>query len=385
MKTKIFERIGNYLKGRNNQDIFLSEKFNKFFMLEDYLFCGKMIDQGYKATYSEKNQLNKAILTKLENSEYQYEDIKQFHFLTEQTRMEGLIRLVPVFIDYNPHTRYENSVNYSITTKLLSQDKKLEKEDFLIQEMKCNKLMVLNTTKDYIKYYKKYYKSGLNSVGDYYGCYDPAEVNEKKIKLEKLIYLNILMIKNGLYNSEDINQIKNLFEDLNNYIEKKTEPTFQTGSYIRVGKAAINMFVKTLIFSNNDNEKENVEYLLGKTKSSYINNKLLVINEDYERENLPLKAKEKIENIEKIAHKINTEETIQFIESRIPIILNKYYSIDKNYRTILKNIEGFNAEELMQQSLDNIETMLIAKQQDNNYDLLSELSVENRKLKKTSI
>ena len=44
-------------------------------------------------------------------------------------------------------------------------------------------------------------------------------------------------------------------------------------------------------------------------------------------------------------------------------------------------MEGFNAQELMLQSLDNIEKILLAKKEDNNIDLLSELSIENRKIK----
>jgi len=107
----------------------------------------------------------------------------------------------------------------------------------------------------------------------------------------------------------------------------------------------------------------------------------LINQEEYSIDKLPLEAKNKISHIQKVITELNSEETTQFFNERLPVILKKYFSIDEEYRTSLKNVEGYNAQELMLQALDNIEKLVTAKKEDNNVILISELSIENRKLR----
>ena len=46
-------------------------------------------------------------------------------------------------------------------------------------------------------------------------------------------------------------------------------------------------------------------------------------------------------------------------------------SIDKEYRTTLKNVQGYNAEQLMEQSLDNLGSIFEKKNIDNNQEALN--------------
>lgn len=65
----------------------------------------------------------------------------------------------------------------------------------------------------------------------------------------------------------------------------------------------------------------------------------------------------------------------------LPTVLEKFTSIHSDYRTSLKNIEGKNPEELMQESLNNIERKLTEYLEDINLDKVSDLSITQRVIK----
>ena len=53
---------------------------------------------------------------------------------------------------------------------------------------------------------------------------------------------------------------------------------------------------------------------------------------------------------------------------------NNYFfseKFDKEYRTTLKNVQGYNAEQLMEQSLDNLGSIFEKKNIDNNQEALN--------------
>jgi len=65
----------------------------------------------------------------------------------------------------------------------------------------------------------------------------------------------------------------------------------------------------------------------------------------------------------------------------LPNVLNKFISIHPDYRTSLRNVEGKNPEELMQESLNNIERKLNEYLEDINLDKVSDLSIAQRVIK----
>lgn len=100
---------------------------------------------------------------------------------------------------------------------------------------------------------------------------------------------------------------------------------------------------------------------------------------NYSVNNLPLQAKETIEVIKNLSIKlgehsenisVDQQMTIKnILEKRVPEILQKYLSIDREYRTSLKNSYGKNAENLMQEALLNYKNKLD--------DLLKEVNENN--------
>lgn len=66
------------------------------------------------------------------------------------------------------------------------------------------------------------------------------------------------------------------------------------------------------------------------------------------------------------------------LDKRIPEILSKYLTIDPDYRTNLKNVEGKNAQELMIESLDNIASLFNSMYKDINQEAIHALSATNR-------
>lgn len=390
MKINLFNNISKnvseFFTKRTKEEMYFSKKFNNFITVEDYLFCIKMMDEGYTPSDFERKQINEIILNKLQNNDYNYNDIRFLKSLDDRTRIEGLLKAVP-YIETSFKSCNRNSINFSLTTKMINKETSLHQEEFIMTELDGNKKIVLETTKEWIKYSKKMYRKGLDSHGDYCN-YNRQEHNYRTEKLEKLINLNIFIIRAGLYIPEEINELKQHFESLNKYIERKTSKKYSPGSFATIGKDMIEGFAKTLTNYSHKSDIESKEDLLRQIKSYSTRNKSLseeikdLINqEDYSMDKLPVEAKNKINNIQKVITEINSEETTKFFNERLPVILKKYFSIDEEYRTSLKNVEGYNAQELMLQALDNIEKLVTSKKEDNNVILISELSIENRKLK----
>jgi hypothetical protein len=135
--------------------------------------------------------------------------------------------------------------------------------------------------------------------------------------------------------------------------------------------------------------------LLDKVKKnyslSYFND---TINKDIQHNNTIINnelSKQAIQILEQINTKyFNIKEStdlnyetiqIDILYEKLPDIIKKFILIDKEYREILHNVEGKNAESLMIESLENINTTL-----DNfiiglNNDRLSNLSVSQRHIK----
>ncbi len=70
---------------------------------------------------------------------------------------------------------------------------------------------------------------------------------------------------------------------------------------------------------------------------------------------------------------------------RLPEIIGKFLSIDTDYRTSLKNIEGKNAQELMMESLGSIKNNIKQLTLESENKKLNELSVTNRYVKNINL
>lgn len=113
-------------------------------------------------------------------------------------------------------------------------------------------------------------------------------------------------------------------------------------------------------------------------------------------ESLTTEMKEVIENIsceiEKIQKKENgqyskvyKEEIYKLVEETLPNVIKKYLSIDEEYRNTLKNIEGKYPSDLLLESLNNIYQQVNMMNQCMNEEKVSNLSIDNRKIKQKII
>lgn len=375
----IQEDILNKFKTKEQQ--YFYEQFNQYLQVEDALFCYDLLNEGLKASLIQENKLKIILEKKIENKEYSYQDIKSFKNISDTDKMRALIYSLPrSYVEYS-HFKNKNAMQHYDRQVL----------DFFNDEKK--KDMFLRLFKENMSQLKSYYKSGLDSLNDF--CEKTYEENETtNEKIQRTLYLCALLIRNDLLKPQEINDCKEIVSNVCDYFIKKTSKSYANSSFNRIGKEALDYFVDNIElmqkdYLTKDNKKEMLMNQLKRytARNTSLNEEIkqLIQKEEYDIEYLPLEAKVKIDTINKIGQELNNKEVSDFLHERLPLILKKYFSIDKEYRTTLKNVEGFNAQELMVQSLDNIEKMILAKKEDNNYDLITELSVENRKLKKTSI
>lgn len=368
-------------KFKTKEDQYFYEQFNQYLQVEDALFCYQLLDEKLKASLYQKNKLQTILEKKIINQSYTYSDIKSLKSIHDKDKMTALLYSMPR--SYVVHTHFKNKDNMQHYDKNVIEFFNNEKKKDLFLKLFKNTMIDL----------KSYYKSGLDSHNDFYK--KTYEENETvKGKTERTLYLCAFLLRNDLLKPEEINSCKEQVVDVCNYLTKKTKPRYRNMSFDKIGKAALDYFIENIElmqkdYLTKDNKKEMLMNQLkrynARNKSLNEEIKDLISKEDYAIENLPLEAQGKIDTINKIGKELNNKEVNDFLHERLPLILKKYFSIDKQYRTELKNVEGYNAQELMIQSLENIEKIILAKKEDNNYDLISELSVENRKLKTKSI
>lgn len=183
---------------------------------------------------------------------------------------------------------------------------------------------------------------------------EQEDIHNKISRLDNCYKLNIL-------NTEEINKLVYL-------IESKVREHYQE-DHMAIIEDIQN---KEQNSSNNLSENEYSNVLNDKTIKNLPNEAIKIINE--------------VKNISsELFHKdINneTKEIINFLlQEKMTEVINKYVSIDSNYRNNLKNVQGKNATELMLESLNVIKESIKHIEKDINEENLKNLSIHTRYLK----
>lgn len=342
----------------------LERDFDKYLEVEDVLFCLEMLDVGYKANKNQTRNLTEIVKLKIFSKELNYEELLKY---SDSFKKETSL-LFPFLFDY---ARKNNELD--------------EKWSNLVNKDTID--MVVENFMKFMLDFKIFYKNGLN-VLDKFENYKQEDLNvyfeqfNTYTKLFKQLYDNGVMegeafmsfskhlehtikeIKsltskeqtmNRSFEKIKIDMLENVRLEMRDYVIRKSDPN-----------AKVEILKKIKKISNESLDK---------------NIKELVVHRNYSVNQLEEENKNQIKLIEQMTDKIDTKEVHEFVNSRLPVILEKYLSIDKEYRQNLKSVEGYNAQELMTQSLDNIIKLLKEKLENKNSDLISELSIENRKLK----
>ena len=146
----------------------------------------------------------------------------------------------------------------------------------------------------------------------------------------------------------------------------------------------------------NDKYSQDIKNLLNKTKGVFSERYIeetaakttQTLAHNYKVHNLPTDTQKLLKEIQGIYsnfnhHKDSLNEDQAFLvnnlfEKRIPEVLQKYFSIDQEYRVTLTNSEGKNAKDLMNESLTNFKNKLSDILENINENKLSELNVTKR-------
>lgn len=126
----------------------------------------------------------------------------------------------------------------------------------------------------------------------------------------------------------------------------------------------------------------NTQTIIEKAQKSLLLKEDSLTNEMKENINNIIKE---IENIKKNENDLYSdeykEEIKKLIDDRLPNVIKKYLSIDEEYRTTLKNIEGKYPSQLLLESLSSIYDRVNQINKSINENKVSNLSIDNRKLK----
>lgn len=366
MRFNFFKNLGFFstddkeLSEEAQKQLFFSEKFDKFYDLNDYIFCLDLINQGYKSSEIQQEKLLKKIEEKIENNELKFIELKKYQFIPNNLRVKS-------FINYQ-YGYSENETNKSDLRDLLNEDK-----------AKAFKQVVSSALIEYFNLYA----SGLNSY-KYFCQYDVVNLNKKKTFLNKSLNNSVLLSQN-IKNEEDTKCISHIVKTLETIlidIERLTSSSYRDNSYKKIGYEELKLFqqkIRESLLTSKSHEEEK-EDILNKLKSFNLNFAKIEIKQEFSINDLPKNAQAKIKEIEKIVNILDNKDQSLFSE-HLNNIIKKYLSIDVEYRMTLKNVEGYNAEQLMEQSLDNLKTIFEKNIVENNQQSLTELSIEHRKLK----
>ena len=160
-----------------------------------------------------------------------------------------------------------------------------------------------------------------------------------------------------------------------NYLEDFSQAIAELKKYsLSLGKKNIQFDVQKYKNGIENKMAENIQsFKIENTISSDIQKKLDQLNTLY---------------IEMNQEELNEEQRFQMknlFEKKIPETIEKYLSIDPEYRKELKNFKGQNAEEIMLSSLEEIMTKFIEVKKEKNENNLQDLTVKQHYFKEIKI
>lgn len=372
---RFFQKIGakvlGYL-GKNKQQqlekerikIELQKDFKNFLEVGDVLFCLEMMELGYNPETNQKEKLENLIIEKIVLQEISYKDLLKFN---DSMKQHDFL-VFPFVYDY------------------VRQDNVLDKSFNPLITNKCVDT-IIESFMDVMIGFQSFYKNGLNTLG-IFNNYDGKDLKEGFEVFNTYVRVFKQLYTNGVMDGESFmsfnKHLENTIKEIKNMTSNHKLFNNSLGNIKMDYLEKVRLEMREYAVSHaNANNKIEVLKKIKKISNDNIEKdiKNLVVQRNYSISQLEQTNQQQIKTIENLTEKINTTEVNEFVESRLPVILEKYLSIDKEYRTTLKNVEGYNAQELMTQSLDNMVLLLKEKLENRNSDLMSELSIENRKLK----
>lgn len=374
IKSSFFEslaiKVSSYFdwgKNRNKKSDIqneISDDFDKYLLVEDVLFCIEMLETGYQPNEMQNKLLSEVAILKT---------------FTEEINCEQLLKY--------PNTLIKNNeLHFAFLFDYARKNATLEKKWEVIADKKTIGKIV-ESFMTFMATLRREYKNGLDAL---YKFKNYKEEDIKKIYVNFNTYKSLFkqLYDSKLMDSESFNSFSKhvglAIQDIRMMTSKDNtlNNSFQNIrlNYLEESRLEMRDYV---IKNSNQNDKQEILKKIKKISSEKLNEtiKSITLHRNYSINELEEDNKQQIKKIELLTEKINNQEVNEWVDTRLPVILEKYLSIDNDYRIKLKNIEGYNAQELMSQSLNNIINILDAKLENKNADLIIDLSIENRKLK----
>lgn len=354
ISLNIFEKM--FENKMSMEERFISERFDRYIKLQDYYFCLELIDNGFQPNKRQNRNLYQKLETEIKNGGIEYKKIKDYKKLTFKYKALAFINVLD-----------QNIFN---SEELISNKSTEEIEDW-------NKLV-----RESIRRFKGLYIRNL-SGSNYFSLDDNVEGKKQRNEFYAILKLQNSLIINNKLSHDQMLEYKTNLENCVNFIEKHL-PTRERNRDESLDNVNFNGLERSLKLVKENllgNEyKEEKEEILNKLKMFNINNRIEVVN-NYSIKDLPINSQEKIHEIVEILDRLKNNDDNIFCQEKIQTIIKKFLSIDVEYRKTLMNVQGLNAEQLMESSLDNLKSLITDKLETKNQDKISELSVENRKVK----
>lgn len=358
------------------EEQYFYDEFKQFLNVGDCVFCFKMLENGFEPTTEDKEYLYKETLNKLNKGKYSFNDIKDLKLLDKNIKIMALKKYIEKKEGIFEENESLSDKNEAILKFFSHKD---GNKDFS------------NYISLYFNNLKVYYEDGLDSDMNF--C--KKSIYENKRKQEDIYLLTIItntLAANKILSFETLKEIKEQLVNTVEFITSKTRKSYIKPSFSNIGMLGINNFIELVNrfqfnLLNNQNTKgdllNKIKFYRSNANSLTEKIKILVNETDYSITNLPIQAISILDRIEDFLKdpKVIDQETKDFINQNLPTILKKYFSVDVEYRDTLKNIQGFNAEQLMIKSLEGLETIVYANKKENNQSALTDLSIEARRFK----
>lgn len=406
--TKTSEQLA--LEKMQNEQI---DQANKFLNAQLYEFYFAMIKNGYQPIEAQEKRMNNKVNEIIRHSSNYVAELNTYIKAGFQLNMSVVYSLV-LHDDFS--AKFFSSELFNINAKFPSKNMTIQLTE---KEIALNKSIMITGS-----YYEPFNIAG-----------EPTSIktdlfhknNEFFQEFRKVLFsdkfADFMGAKMKTFFKDFINehQAHDSISIMNSKIAKKLTPILKFLPHIAFKNVPVNDFVHFVSEHNNlfgdehlqtgilvkDNKQRfhtilNTHYapamtqLLNKTKEVYTNSyfqqkaiqNIYTLAQDYNVQNLPQNTQFLITDIQKnygiLQKHVETlsEDQLFNIENlfdkRVPEVLQKYFSIDQEYRESLTNSEGKNALQLMDESLINFNSKFKDIIEDINENKLSDLSATKR-------
>lgn len=215
---------------------------------------------------------------------------------------------------------------------------------------------------------------------------NPLDMVDKISLIERLAY----MMPKTVLKDIDLSQFMQCLEKWQS-IGNKIKKTELNSNFFENKIYNFNSGINALKIIMKDHYKEKINHIIEETQDVFNENymqKMTIqnsheISDKISFKDLPPVAHEKINQLQTLYKVLKNRQLTEkdsfdlknIMEKRIPETLNKYLSMDSQFRTELKNHQGKNAKDFMMETLTNFENRLNQIMEHNNENKLTDLQV----------